>query len=167
MPLEDLDEKRFTNEEAFMTVGPGFIPPRVPEFRQVLSGIVSGDWPEIPQALPARRGFLTSTRLWKSSRRRLASWSSSLSCMPRLLEVPITVKDLEAAFANGKDGEVYTFDVGPAVIRTIATLKKIDAEREKPLADALHSVRDVAEMAVRDSLEKQWPRDFGSTEGGK
>jgi hypothetical protein len=58
--------------------------------------------------------------------------------------------------------EPHTFDFGEAVFQTLSTLNKIvDATPRNRLLNYKHSARDIAKMAVRKSLEKQWPPALG------
>lgn len=178
MGLENVDEKRFSVEEAVAAAGTDF--GKAPTLLQpVVSSVTAGNsWANVLRRYligePIRicltvgadagvfwyppgsdisdevvRRQLEDFR-FDDDQGRIVSKSESLGSPESIAEDDVEIKARKSGQAT------RVFEIGETVRKVVMKAKSIDAARGNPSMDPAYSLREISAMAVRERLEEQW-----------
>jgi hypothetical protein len=177
MGLENVDEKRFSVEEALAAVATGFA--RAPPLLQpVVSALTAGNcWANVLRRYLIGESVRICLGLGSDAGVFWYPPGSDISdeVVRRQLE-DFTFDDDQrrivpkSAFSGSResiaeDVEITTqkpdhtnpvFEIGETVRKAILKAKAIDAARGNPSLDAVYSLREISAMAVGERLEERW-----------
>ncbi len=161
MGLENVDEKRFSVEEAVALVETGF-DEVLPFVQTVVSAVTAGNsWGNV------LRRYL----IGESIRIRVGlGGDAGVFCYPPGADISDEEvrRQLESFAFDDEQARIVptsellgspsnrVFEIGEAVRKVVIKAKSIDAERGNQLTDAVYSMREISAMATRESLEAQW-----------
>jgi len=161
MGLENVDEKRFSVEEAVALVGTGF-GEVLPFIQTVVSAVTLGNsWGNV------LRRYL----IGESIRIRVGlGGDAGVFCYPPGADISDEQvrRQLESVAFDDEQGRIVptteiqgspsnrVFEIGETVRKVVMKAKSIDVARANQLTDAAYSLREISAMAARESLEAQW-----------
>jgi hypothetical protein len=178
MGLENVDEKRFSVEEAVAAAGTDFgkAPPLV---QPIVSSVTAGNsWANVLRRYLIGESIRICVAIggdagvfWyppgsdisdEVARRQLEDFafddeqgrivpkSEFLGSTGSIAEDDVEIKTRKSGQAN------RVFEIGETVRKVVIKAKSIDAARGNPSMDAAYSLREITAMAVRERLEEQW-----------
>jgi hypothetical protein len=179
MALEDVNEKRFSNEEALRVAQSGFAPgPSFEQFSTAVAKVTTGEeWGsllnrclagealrvyiavgkrvgEVACAAPAQEN---ETVIINQLRALVFDSEFSGRLKPESEGGMWWIKEEDLPLERLPAGdENRVFEIGTALCRAMLKAKNIDEARSTKEKDPPYSLRDISVMVVRDSLEKQW-----------
>jgi hypothetical protein len=178
MALENVDEKRFSVEEAFAAAGidlgkaPTLLQPVVSSvtggnsWANVLRRYLIGESIRICVAVGSDAGVFWyppgSDISDESIRRQLENFAfddeqGRIVPKSEFLGSPEPVAEDEVEIKTGKSGQANrVFEIGETVRKVVMKAKSIDAVRGNPPIDRKYSLREISAMAVRERLEEQF-----------
>jgi hypothetical protein len=169
MGLENVDEKRFTAEEALAAVETGFAkaPPRL---QPVVSAVTAGNcWANVLRRYLIGESVRICVTVGSDAGVFWYPPGSDISdeVVRRQLEdftfdgdqrriVPKSAEDGVETKIQKSDHTNPVFEIGETVRKAILKAQAIDAARANPSMDAVYSLREISAMAVGERLEQQW-----------
>jgi hypothetical protein len=182
MGLENVDEKRFSVEEAVAAAGTDFGKAPPPLLQPVVSSVTAGNsWANVLRRYLIGESIRICIAVGGDAgvywyppgsdisddvvRRQLEDFAfddEQGRIVPRseFLGSPKSVAEGDVEINTGKSGQAHrVFEIGETVRKVVMQAKSIDAVRGNPSVDAAYSLREISAMAVRERLEGQfWDR---------
>lgn len=178
MGLENVDEKRFSVEEAAAAAGTDFgkAPPLL---QPVVSSVTAGNsWANVLRRYLIGESIRICVAVGGDAgvywyppgsdisddvvRRQLEDFAfddEQGKIVPRseFLGSPKSMAEVDVEINTGKSGQAHrVFEIGETVRKVVMKAKSIDAFRGNPSMDAAYSLREISAMAVRERLGDQF-----------
>jgi hypothetical protein len=178
MGLENVDEKRFSVEEAVAAAGTDF-GKAPPALQPVVSSLTAGNsWANVLRRYLIGESIRICVAVgsdagvfWyppgsdisdEAVRRQLEDFAfddeqGRIVPKSELLGSPVSIAQDDVEITTGKSAQTNrVFEIGETVRKAVVKAKSIDADRGNPSMGAAYSLREISAMAVRERLEEQF-----------
>jgi len=146
MGLENVDEKRFSAEEAVAAAGTG-LNTAPPLLQGIVSSVTAGNsWANVLRRYLIGESIRISVAVGGNAGVFLYPPGSDISD-----------EGLRSQLEDfALDDEHRVVEIGEIVRKVVMKAKSIDTDRGSPAMDAAYSLREISAMAVRERLKEPW-----------